>query len=53
MQERMQEYTISPVTKTAIDKMHAYFNACERGASRREKERLQQEWLNAVRRLRS
>lgn len=51
--EEMPEYPINPVTKAAIDRMHAYFNARQRGAPRRERERLEREWLNAIRRLRN
>ena len=51
----MQEYLdnhLRPQTKLAIDSMHAYFSARRRGAPRLERERLEQEWLDAIRRLR-
>ena len=51
----MQEHFDSQLrsqTKLAIDRMHAYFNARRRGAPRLERERLEQEWLDAIRRLR-
>lgn len=40
-------------TKAALDSMHAYFNARRRGAPRQERERLEREWLEAIRRLRN
>ena len=51
----MQEHFDNPLrlqTKLAIDSMHAYFSARRRGAPRLERERLEQEWLDAIRRLR-
>lgn len=39
-------------TKAALDSMQAYFDARRRGAPRQERERLEQEWLDAIRRLR-
>ena len=51
----MQEYfdnNLRTQTKLAIDRMHAYFSARRRGAPRLERERLEQEWLDAIRRLR-
>ncbi len=39
-------------TKLAIDRMHAYFSARRRGAPRLERERLEKEWLDAIRQLR-
>lgn len=52
MQHRA-ETTIQDQTQAAIDTMHAYFNACQRGASRQERERLEREWLNAIHRIRT
>jgi hypothetical protein len=52
----MQQIAPQPVqaeTQIAIERMHAYFHARRQGASQRERERLEQEWLAAVRRLRS
>ncbi|MFO1434759.1 MAG: hypothetical protein U1F76_32540 [Candidatus Competibacteraceae bacterium] len=43
---------LQPQTKLAIASMYAYFSAHRRGAPRLERERLEQEWLDAIRRLR-
>ncbi len=51
MQEHLDN-PLRPQTKLAIDSMHAYFSARRRGAPRLERERLEQEWLDAIRRLR-
>jgi len=41
-----------PQTQAALDAMHAYFAATAQARPRRERQRLEQEWLAAVRRLR-
>jgi hypothetical protein len=52
MQHRV-ENTIQDETQAAIETMRAYFNACQRGASRQERQRLEQEWLTAIHRMRT
>ena len=42
-----------PRTQAALDAMHAYFTATAQARPRRERQRLEREWLAAVRRLRS
>lgn len=39
-------------TQAALDAMRAYFTATAQAQPRRERERLEREWLAAVRRLR-
>lgn len=41
-----------PQTQAALDAMHAYFAATAQARPRRERQRLEREWLEAVRRLR-
>ena len=39
-------------TQAALDAMHAYFAATAQARPRRERQRLEREWLAAIRRLR-
>lgn len=41
-----------PQTQAALDAMNAYFAATAQARPRRERQRLEREWLAAVRRLR-
>jgi hypothetical protein len=45
------ESTLQAQTKAAIERMNAYFEARRRGAPRQERQKLEQEWLTAIRNM--
>ena len=45
------ENTLQAQTKAAIERMNAYFEARRRGAPQQERQKLEQEWLAAIRNM--